>query len=157
MGGQEALVGKIVRERDAEVTREAILEAAEMVFAREGFDGARIDTIAAESGYNKSLIFHYFGGKEGLYLATIRKLKQRLQEHYLEPLAAFVQSSDTMDNSRVRFFLELAVKQYLRFLIEYPRNLRIMAWEAAEGWRTYMACPLKQEEQQKAHMLCLAN
>ena len=54
---------KLRRERDAEVARGAILDAAEEIFAREGFDGARVDAIAEASGYNKSLIFHYFEDK----------------------------------------------------------------------------------------------
>jgi hypothetical protein len=44
---------------------EAILEAAEEVFAREGFAGARIDTIGAEAGYHKSLISTTLGIKRG--------------------------------------------------------------------------------------------
>src|ERR1700682_506414 len=134
MEGTRAKVGKVIRERDAEVAREAILEAAEEVFAREGFAGARIDIIGAEAGYNKSLIFHYFVDKEGLYRAIVARLKMRLHQEYLEPLIAFIESSEAMEISRVRFFLELAVKQYFTFLTQHPRNLRIMAWEAAEGW-----------------------
>src|SRR5215470_14153262 len=107
MGGTGARVGKVVRERDAEVAREAILEAAEEIFAREGYAGARIDTIGAEAGYNKSLIFHYFGDKEGLYRAIMVRLKKRLMDVYLEPLTAFAQCSDEVDVSRVRMFLEL--------------------------------------------------
>ena len=56
---------------DAEGAREAILNAGEEVFAEHGFDGARIDAIAKSSGYNKSLIFQYFGDKLGLYAAVI--------------------------------------------------------------------------------------
>ncbi len=62
--------GKLRRERDAEVARKAILDAAEEIFAQEGFDGARIDAIAEASGYNKSLIFHYFEDK--LRLAPVK-------------------------------------------------------------------------------------
>jgi len=148
-------VVKISRERDAEVARVAILEAAEIVFAREGFDGARIDTIATESGYNKSLIFHYFGDKEGLYRSIVTRLKARLHTEYLVPLMAFIDSSEAMDASRVRFFLELAVEQYLAFLTEHSLNLRIMAWEAAEGWHTFMVGPIKDEEREKVSVHCL--
>ncbi len=98
-------MGIAKRERDAEVAREAILEAAEEVFAREGFDGARIDTIAAEAGYNKSLLFHYFGDKEGLYRAIVKKLKASMGSELMEPLTIFAQSSDEMSAERVRFFL----------------------------------------------------
>lgn len=142
------------RERDAEVAREAILEAAEAVFAREGFDGARIDTIAAESGYNKSLIFHYFDDKEGLYRAVIRRLKARLSSEFMQPLTAFIQSSDEINDARVRAFLDLAVAQYLRFLTEHPLKLRMMAWEAAEGWHIFMGEPSKETLEHKASMNC---
>ena len=54
------------RAHDAQAAREAILNAAEAVFAEHGFDGARIDAIAALAGYNKSLIFQYFDDKLGL-------------------------------------------------------------------------------------------
>ena len=66
------------RERDAEAAREAILNAAQEIFARDGFSGARVDDIAHTAGYNKALIFHYFGDKLGLYRAMMSRTKQRL-------------------------------------------------------------------------------
>lgn len=149
-------MGRVIRQRDAEVAREAILEAAEEVFAREGFAGARIETIGTEAGYNKSLIFHYFGGKEGLYQAIMVRLKKRMMDGYLEPLTAFVQCSDEMSVSRLRIFLELSVDRYLTFLSQNPRNLRIMAWEAAEGWHTFLGS-MKELEHHRTCMICLGN
>src|SRR5579885_3299792 len=63
------------RERvyDAERTRETILNAAEAVFAEHGFDGTAVDAIAAEAGYNKSLIFQYFSSKLGLYTEVLKR------------------------------------------------------------------------------------
>src|SRR5881396_1386884 len=66
------------RAHDAEGAREAILNAAEEVFAEHGFDGARIDAIAAASGYNKSLIFQYFDDKLGLYAAVVRRTERQM-------------------------------------------------------------------------------
>jgi TetR/AcrR family transcriptional regulator len=149
-------VGRVIRQRDAEVAREAILEAAEEIFAREGFAGARIETIGVQAGYNKSLIFHYFGGKEELYQAIMVRLKKRLLDGYLEPLTAFTQCSDEMSASRLRIFLELSVDRYLAFLTHNPRNLRIMAWEAAEGWHTFLG-NIKEMEEHRARMLCLGS
>jgi TetR/AcrR family transcriptional regulator len=147
-------VGRVIRQRDAEVAREAILEAAEEVFAREGFAGARIETIGVEAGYNKSLIFHYFGGKDELYQAIMVRLKKRLLDGYLEPLTAFAQCSDEMSTSRLRIFLELSVDRYLAFLSQNPRNLRIMAWEAAESWQTFLG-NRKELEEHRTRMICL--
>jgi TetR/AcrR family transcriptional regulator len=103
------------------------------------------------------LIFHYFGDKEGLYRSIVTRLKLRLHTEYLVPLMAFIDSSEAMDASRVRFFLELAVEQYLAFLTEHARNLRMMAWEAAEGWHTFMVGPIKEEERQKFSVTCVVD
>jgi AcrR family transcriptional regulator len=156
MGGTRAKVGRVIRSRDAEVAREAILEAAEEVFAREGFAGARFETIGAEAGYNKSLIFHYFGDKEGLYRVIMARLKKRMIDGYLGPLTAFAQCSDEMSASRVRIFLELSIERYFAFLTQHPRNLRIMAWEAAEGWHTFMG-DMKELEEHRASVICLGS
>ncbi|WP_262286387.1 TetR/AcrR family transcriptional regulator [Micromonospora sp. MA102] len=57
------------RQRDAERTRERILEAALVEFGEHGFAGARTSAIAARAGVNQQLISYYFAGKEGLYQA----------------------------------------------------------------------------------------
>ena len=59
--------------RDPERTRSTILATATAEFSRKGLDGARVDEIARRSGANKRMIYHYFGGKEGLYLAVLEK------------------------------------------------------------------------------------
>lgn len=151
-------MGKVSRERDAEVAREAILEAAEEVFAREGFDGARIDIIAAESGYNKSLIFHYFKDKEGLYRAVVKRMKLHMHSDMLGPMMAFIESSDEMSAYRVRLFVEMAIELYLDYMSRHPRSLRIMAWEMAEGWATYLEKPADKEfESYRASIFCVAD
>jgi AcrR family transcriptional regulator len=58
-------------QRDPERTRAAILAAATQEFTVKGFSGARVDTIAKRAGINKRMLYHYFGDKEGLYLAVL--------------------------------------------------------------------------------------
>ena len=48
-----------------------ILAAATEEITTKGLDGARVDEIARRSGVNKRMIYHYFGDKEGLYLAVL--------------------------------------------------------------------------------------
>jgi AcrR family transcriptional regulator len=55
------------RKRDAERTRERILDAALAEFAEHGFAGSRVSTIAGRAGVNEQLISYYFDSKEGLY------------------------------------------------------------------------------------------
>src|SRR4051812_31059056 len=59
------------RVRDAERSRAALLDAAEVEFADKGLAGARVESIAARAGLNKQLISYYFGGKTGLYDAIL--------------------------------------------------------------------------------------
>src|ERR1700730_8631817 len=52
-------------------SRGRLLEAATDEFARNGLLGARVDVIARRARINKQLIYHYFGGKEQLYVAVL--------------------------------------------------------------------------------------
>jgi AcrR family transcriptional regulator len=57
--------------RDPERTSAAILAASAKEFAEKGYGGARINAIAARAGTNKRMLYHYFGGKDALYLAVL--------------------------------------------------------------------------------------
>ncbi|MDQ2717392.1 MAG: TetR/AcrR family transcriptional regulator [Chloroflexota bacterium] len=55
------------RPYNPEATRATILQAATELFAEHGFQGTSIHDISQAAGYTKSMIFHYFGDKLGLY------------------------------------------------------------------------------------------
>lgn len=61
-----------------------ILEAALVVFARRGVNGATVEEIAQTAGFSKALVFKYFASKEELLLAFVRyffsTLHVRLEE-----------------------------------------------------------------------------
>ncbi|MVA25216.1 TetR/AcrR family transcriptional regulator [Agrobacterium vitis] len=61
--------GRMIRHPDA--TRAIILDAAIQEFAAKGFAGARVDAIALRSKTNKRMLYHFFGDKEGLYVAVL--------------------------------------------------------------------------------------
>ena len=126
------------RERDAEVARKAILDAAERIFAENGFDGARIDAIAAASGYNKSLIFHYFEDKLGLYAEVVRRVDNELAAFQMRLLAPLLGDESIATNARAfKALLELIVTTIFDYLVEHPLFMRTILWEQAEGWQTY--------------------
>ncbi len=81
-----------LRTRDPVATRQRILDAATLEFARLGFGGARVDAIAKRAKANKRMIYHYFGNKNRLFLAvlesaygSIRNAEQALDLEHLEP------------------------------------------------------------------------
>src|SRR6476660_1855893 len=59
------------RINDPEGTKRNIIEIATDEFAGKGFSGARVDDIAARTKTSKRMIYYYFGGKEGLYIAVL--------------------------------------------------------------------------------------
>jgi len=130
-------VGKRGRSHDAEGAREAILNAAEQVFAEHGFDGARVDAIAKVAGYNKSLIFQYYGDKLSLYAEVMRRADEQTRWMQTEILPAFLVSTSEADGVRVNRLLREFVGKYYDYLIEHPQVLRMFLWEMAEGWQTY--------------------
>jgi len=63
--------GRQPRERDPERTSAAIFLAARKEFTEKGYGGARINEIARRANINKRMLYHYFGGKDALYLAVL--------------------------------------------------------------------------------------
>ncbi len=83
------------RVNDPQGTRRNIVEVATGEFAQKGYSGARVDAIAARTRTSKRMIYYYFGGKEGLYLAVleeaysgIRRAEATLDLEKLPPEAA---------------------------------------------------------------------
>ena len=67
------------RTRNAEATREDILEAATEEFADKGLSGARIDKIAERTSSSKRMIYYYFGSKDALYRAVLEREYTRIR------------------------------------------------------------------------------
>src|SRR5919206_2134418 len=55
-------------------SRDAILDAAERLFARQGFAATTIKQIGAASGVNSALLYYYFADKETLYREMLRRI-----------------------------------------------------------------------------------
>ncbi len=66
--------------RDAERTRRALLDAAEIEFAAKGLAGARVDVIAEEAAANKRMLYYYFGSKDDLYVAVLERAYGAMRE-----------------------------------------------------------------------------
>ena len=99
------------RQRDAERSRQALLDAALDEFAERGYAGARVADIAQRAGVNKQLINYYFGSKEGLYLAV--------QQAWLDREERFAPADLPLT--------ELVVR-YLQDAVRDPRALRLLLW-----------------------------
>lgn len=88
-------MARTATKRDAGATRQNILLAATEEFAAKGFEGARVDVIAANSNANKNMMYHYYGNKEALFTAVLlsaytelRERQNRVNTMELEPTRA---------------------------------------------------------------------
>lgn len=66
------------RSRKGAATRARLVEAARVVFERDGFLAARVSDIAAEAGLSHGSYYHYFDSKEQLFREVAEIQEQRL-------------------------------------------------------------------------------
>jgi AcrR family transcriptional regulator len=92
-------------------TEARILAAAEEVFIRDGFDGARMQNIAETAGINKAMLHYYFRSKEKLFEQVLQK---RIGSFLPEITAAFT-SQMTLEQRLGAF-----VETYLKYLAANP-------------------------------------
>jgi AcrR family transcriptional regulator len=125
--------------RRSEKTRAAILDAAEAEFAEHGFDGGRIDAIAAASGHNKTLIFRYFGDKLALYAEVLKRVDKQAGEPLLQLLTPLLGDETVLsDAKKFRKFFKAALATFFDYMTAHPRVMRMILWEHAGGWQTYV-------------------
>ena len=103
--------------------REAILDAAEVLFARVGFAAATIKQIGSEAGVNPALLYYYFPDKQQLYQAV---LDRRVGTFAREAPARV--SADSAPLEGIRRLLEGQVA----FLHSTPHVPRLLARELAD-------------------------
>jgi AcrR family transcriptional regulator len=130
-------------ERRRAMTRRHLLDAAAIVFTRNGFHGSTLDEVAATAGFTKGAVYSNFKSKDDLFLAL---LDDRIERQFA--VATEVLDSgphDTADQlPRVRelmrsgaFFWDDAWNTlYLEFVLYSRRNPEAAAKLAASSQRT---------------------
>lgn len=100
-----------------------ILTAAERVFARRGYGGARLDEIAEEAGLPKANLLYYFKSKEALYEAVIADIL----EVWLGALGEITVNDDPADALTGYIQRKMALSK------ERPEASRVFAMEIITG------------------------
>jgi AcrR family transcriptional regulator len=64
-----------------DATRKRLLAAAERIFARDGFEAARLEDIAAQAGYTRGAFYANFEDKEEIFFALLEQhVAERIEE-----------------------------------------------------------------------------
>ena len=105
-------------------TKEKILNAAQQLFAENGFAGTSMGNIAKLAKINHSLIFHHFGNKAQLWVAV----KQHIT-------AQANRKSVTLPETDLPFdqFLKELFTRCLKFYKNNPDLVRMMNWQRMEA------------------------
>ncbi len=97
--------------RKGEKTQQEILEASAQAFIENGYEGASIGDIAAQTGVTQSLIYHYFKDKKTLFRAV------------KDWVFADFQALEKEENGLAR---------QLAYLSEHPQVMRLILWQQLE-------------------------
>jgi AcrR family transcriptional regulator len=106
--------------RDPERTQAAILASATAEFTAKGLGGARVDEIARRARVNKRMIYHYFGDKDGLYLAVLEMAYAGIRT---AELGLHLSDKDPVEGMR-----ELVLFTW-RYFIDHPEFLSLLGTE----------------------------
>jgi AcrR family transcriptional regulator len=104
--------------------REAILAAAEAVFAEKGYDGARLEDVARRVGIRRASLLYHFADKGSLYEAVLDSIMDDLATRYRRVLSSPMP---------VGLRLEQTIDEWLDVTTERPALVRLMLREVADG------------------------
>jgi AcrR family transcriptional regulator len=127
--------------RDAERSRQAILDAAERLFAELGFEAVSMERIGRAAGLSRGAPGYFFRSKDALYRAVLQRMFESTEQLVAETrqvLAA--KQAGALDSA-----LDVVVSNLLDFLYERPAFMTLVEREALrrsgpmEGTRVHLS------------------
>lgn len=118
-----------------DATRDKLLNAAIDVFGRYGFDGATTRKLADAAGVNLQAIPYYFGGKEGLFIASADHLATLIGGHVADVRAAFESRFAELDAEGSR----LSAAEARGFLTQLVQRMMVLfVSNQSESWARFI-------------------
>jgi AcrR family transcriptional regulator len=116
------------KERNPARSRAAILDAAEKLFAEQGFEATSLGAVGAAAGVSRGTPGYFFGSKAELYHAVLDRCFAEVREAVRTGRARALSSSRSGDE-----ILAGAVSDYFDFLAARPNFVRLIEREALSG------------------------
>jgi AcrR family transcriptional regulator len=108
---------------DPPSTQDSILDAAERLFARQGFAATTIKQIGKEAAVNPALLYYYYDGKETLYRAMLQRILGQLLARGTDAIESASSHAD-----RIRAF----VRAQAKLLGEHPHFPQLLVRELVD-------------------------
>ena len=77
------------RQEYADLTRQAVLDAATALFAEQGYGATSLDQVAAAARVSKGTVYAHFEGKQALFTAALVDLERALHEELTALMAGY--------------------------------------------------------------------
>lgn len=107
--------------RDPDATRGRILDAALLIFSRNGYHGTRLDDIVDESETSKGAIYFHFANKERLFLALVDQFSDLLERRVQDAI---------QDQEHGMIRVQIALETVLETFGRYRRPAKILLVQA---------------------------
>jgi AcrR family transcriptional regulator len=122
------------KQERTEITRSRLIQSAEKIFARDGFEAAKLEEIAADAGYTRGAFYANFESKEDLFFALLeQEISTRIAT--LEREMSKVRDPEAKLKAMREFFLEktldrrwcLLALEFKLFAVRHPDVRRRLA------------------------------
>ncbi len=133
------------KERNGARTREAILDAAERLFAERGYEAASLTDVGGAAGVSRGTPGYFFGSKEQLYRDVLERCLERVRSAVRSGRERALASQEQPE-----VVLAGAVGEYFDFISANPDFVRLLEREALAGGRQIATLPPHLEAAQEA-------
>ena len=110
---------RLTREESKELTRARLIEAAETLFIRKGFDGASVEDISEMAGYTRGAFYSNFADKDQVFLAVIDRRRTKALENILQRAGEPAERAAAV---REWFSNQWRLKDFIALRLEFSRR-----------------------------------
>ena len=110
---------RLTRQESKEVTRTRLVDAAERVFLRKGFDDASVDEISETAGYSRGAFYSNFKDKEQVFLAVIDRRRPKALDNIFQQAS---EPAERIAAIREWFSNQWRLKDFVALRLEFTRR-----------------------------------
>jgi len=111
------------RQREKELRRQAILSAAEKLFARNGYRKTRIEDIAELAEVSVGSVYAYFENKEELLVHVLDEIGRYVRKQAGEAFSRASSTLEGIESAGIAFFEEVCVPYPEKVLLLYDESI----------------------------------
>jgi len=110
---------RLTRQESKEVTRIRLVEAAETLFLRKGFEDASVDEISETAGYSRGAFYSNFRDKGEVFLAVVDRRRPKALDEIFQQVS---EPAEQIAAVREWFSNQWRLKDFIALRLEFTRR-----------------------------------